>query len=85
MPIATVTSKGQVTIPQAVRERLNIVTGTRVEFVERADGGVEFIARSGSIKDLAGIVKWDGPPVTVEQMDEAIADAAVERYLRSFE
>lgn len=84
MTVATVTSKGQITIPQEVRERLRIVTGTKVEFVERADGVVEFIPRTGSIMELAGIVKWDGPPVTLEQMDEAIGGAAVERYLGAF-
>ena len=85
MSIATVTSKGQVTIPQDVRERLGIVTGTRVEFAERGDGVVEFIPLTASIMDLAGIITWNGPPVSIEEMDDAIGDAAVERYLRSFE
>jgi antitoxin PrlF len=85
MSIATVTSKGQVTIPQHVRERLGITTGTRVEFAERADGVVEFIPVTSSIMDLAGIIPWDGPAVSIEEMDEAIGDAVAERYLRSFE
>jgi AbrB family looped-hinge helix DNA binding protein len=83
MSIATVTSKGQITIPQDVRERLGIETGTRVEFVERADGVVEFIPRTGSIMDLDGIIPWDGPPVTIEQIDDAIGEAVAERYMRS--
>ncbi len=74
MSIATVTTKGQVTIPQDVRERLKIVAGTRVEFAERADGTVEFIPLTASIMDLAGIVPWDGPPVSIEEMDDAIGD-----------
>ena len=85
MSIATVTSKGQVTIPQDVRERLGIVTGTRVEFAERTDGVVVFIPLTASIMDLEGIIPWNGPPVSIEEMDDAIGDAAVERYLRSFE
>ncbi|MEO8093800.1 MAG: AbrB/MazE/SpoVT family DNA-binding domain-containing protein [Pseudolysinimonas sp.] len=85
MSIATVTSKGQVTIPQDVRERLGIVSGTKVEFAERVDGVVEFIPLTGSIMDLAGIVTWDGPVLTIEEMDEAVAEGAVARYLRSFE
>ncbi|MES1169101.1 MAG: AbrB/MazE/SpoVT family DNA-binding domain-containing protein, partial [Leifsonia sp.] len=52
--MATVTSKGQVTIPQDVRERMGIVAGTRVEFAERADGTVEFIPLTASIMDLKG-------------------------------
>lgn len=85
MSIATVTSKGQVTIPQDVRERLGIVTGTRVEFAERPDGVVEFIPRSASIMDLAGFVKSDGPPLTVEQIDDAIGEHLAEEDRRSRE
>jgi AbrB family looped-hinge helix DNA binding protein len=84
MTVATVTSKGQITIPQDVRERLGIVAGTKVEFVPTPQGRILFIPRTGLLKDLAGIVKWDGPPVTVEEMDEAITEGAVERYQRSF-
>jgi antitoxin PrlF len=85
MSIATVTSKGQITIPQDVRERLNIVAGTRVEFAERADGSVEFIPLTATVMDLAGVVPWGGPPVSLEEMDDAIADAAVDRYVRATE
>jgi len=85
MSIATVTSKGQVTIPQDVRERLHIKTGTRVEFAERADGIVEFIPLTASIMDLAGIIPWDGPPVSIEEMDDAIAEYMSEEDRRSRE
>ena len=37
---ATVTTKGQVTIPKAVRDFLGIVPGTRVDFQRAADGTV---------------------------------------------
>lgn len=85
MSIATVTSKGQVTIPHDVRERLGIVTGTRVEFAERGDGVVEFIPLTGSIMDLQGIVHWDGPAYTLEQMDDAIGEHLAEEDRRSRE
>jgi antitoxin PrlF len=85
MSIATVTSKGQVTIPQDVRERLGIVTGTRVEFAERPDGLVEFIPLTGSIMDLKGALPWDGPAFTIEQMDEAIGEFLGEEDRRSRE
>lgn len=76
MSVATVSSKGQVTIPLEVRERLGIRQGTRVEFLETADGRYEFVAVTGSISALSGLLPWNGPPVTVEQMNEAIADLA---------
>jgi len=37
---------------------------------------------TGSVVDLARSIPWDGPPVSVDEMDEAIADAAVARFDR---
>lgn len=37
---------------------------------------------AGSVVDLARSIPWDGPPVSVDEMDEAIADAAVARFDR---
>jgi AbrB family looped-hinge helix DNA binding protein len=79
MSIATVTSKGQVTIPHEVRERFGIVAGTRLEFVEVRGGVLQVVPRSGSIMDLQGIVPWEGPAFTVEQMDEGIAQHVAEQ------
>jgi len=42
-------------------------------------------AERKSIRDLYGMLEYDGPPVSVEEMDEAIAATAVERYQRSFD
>ena len=44
MSTATITSKGQVTIPKDVRSRLGIGTGDRVEFVEIQDGVFQIVA-----------------------------------------
>ena len=85
MSMATVTSKGQVTIPQDVRERMGIVAGTRVEFAERADGTVEFIPLTASIMDLKGALKWDGPTFTIEEMDDAIGEYLADEDRRSRE
>ena len=78
MPVATVTSKGQITIPVEVRDALNIRTGTRVQFLPKSDGTWDFIPLTGSVMDLAGFINCDGPPVTLEEMDAAIAEAAAE-------
>lgn len=83
MPTATVTSKGQITIPIEVRERLGIRTGTRVEFVLRDDDVVEFVPATRSISELAGALKDDGPSMTLEQIDDAIAAHVVEEDARS--
>ena len=83
MATATVTSKGQLTIPVEVRNDLNIRTGTRIEFHKRDDGSYEFIPITGSVMDLIGIITWDGPALTREEMDEGIAEAVAERDRRS--
>jgi len=82
MPTATVTSKGQITIPAEVREALKLKPGERVVFYPGESG--EFtLRRVGSIRDLRGCLAGLVPPMTVEEMDEAIGKAVTESYLRS--
>ena len=44
----TVTSKGQVTIPKRVRERLGIVPGSAVDFEAQPDGSVMLVRSGGA-------------------------------------
>jgi antitoxin PrlF len=84
MPTATVTSKGQITIPLEVRTKLGIRTGTKVHFVETADGSFDFVPATGSILDLYGVLEDDAePPMTLDQMDQAIADHVAEEDART--
>lgn len=83
MARSTLTSKGQVTIPIEIREQLGLEQGSVVEFLLNDDGTCELRPVAGSIQDIKGMIKWDGPPVTIEDMDQAIAEAAMERYMRS--
>jgi AbrB family looped-hinge helix DNA binding protein len=85
MTIATVTSKGQITIPQDVRDRLKIVAGSRVEFAEGPDGVFDFIPLTGSIMDLQGIVPHNGVVLSIEDIDEAIGAYLAEEDRRSRE
>lgn len=75
---AKVTSKGQITLPKEVRKRLNIKEGDEIEFFE--EGGRTWIwPKNVSIMDLAGILHKPGmKTVSIEDMDEAIAEAVVE-------
>ena len=84
MATATMTSKGQLTVPAEVRQKLGLHAGSRVSFVENASGGYELRVERGSVRDLAGLFPWEGPPKTVEEMDEGIAAGAAEtmRHLR---
>ena len=58
--IARVSSKGQVTIPKPVRERLELKPGSQVAFVVR-DGRVELEPMKESILSLRGVIPVDGP------------------------
>lgn len=76
MASATVTSKGQVTIPVDVRTKLGLRPGSRLAFVPTDTGGYEIHPEAASIKDLKGTVPRPPRPVSVDEMNEAIAAAA---------
>jgi antitoxin PrlF len=80
---AKVTSKGQITLPAALREKLKLSPGSRVDFEERADGSFVIRRKAGDIRDLYGILRYDGPPVSIEDMNTAIGKAAAESFKRS--
>ncbi len=78
--MATLTSKGQVTIPKKIREALGVEAGDRVDFTLEADGSVRMAVRRRSIASLAGLLHRPGlRRLTVEEMDEAIARHLAER------
>ena len=79
MPTATLTSKGQMTIPQSVRTALSLRAGTRVDFVPVA-GGFKLVPQRAAAVSLKG--RFAGrvtKPVSIADMDEAIALAATSR------
>ena len=73
MTTATVTSKGQITIPANVRQALNVAAGDRVEFVEMDPGRFEFFAATRSVKELKGMFGKPAKTVTIDDMNQAIA------------
>jgi AbrB family looped-hinge helix DNA binding protein len=74
MPTSTLTSKGQITVPREVREHLQLQQGDRLEFEIQAGGQVSLRrGERGGLRGLQGILRQSGPPVSIEQMDEAIA------------
>ena len=74
MTTATITSKGQVTIPKDVRTRLGVDAGDRVEFIEVEEGVFHIVAATQDVKALKGIVPRPKKAVTVEEMNAAIAE-----------
>lgn len=71
--IATVTSKGQVTLPAEARRRLGITAGTQLEFIVTEDGRLEVIPRVGSVQALKGILGPVSKRLTLDQMEKAIS------------
>jgi antitoxin PrlF len=74
MTMATVTSKGQITIPVEVRQGLKIETGDRIEFVQIDSGRYEIIAATKSIRELKGMFGKPYRSVSIEEMNQAIAE-----------
>jgi len=72
MATATLTSKGQVTIPLGVRQRLKLDAGARVEFVESADGGFLLRPAVADVRSLKGLLRKPARPVSIEDMRTAI-------------
>ena len=73
MTTATITSKGQVTIPAPVRIALGLESGSRIEFVEIETGKFAIIPATNSIKDLKGMLRKPDSPVSINDMSLAIA------------
>ena len=71
MSTATMTRKGQITIPAAVLAALGVEAGDRVEFVEVEPGRFELVAASMPVTALKGLVKKPASPVTIEAMNKA--------------
>lgn len=83
----TVSTKGQVILPKPIRDARNWGPGTRLDVVETPEG---VLLRLSSLKTLPpttieevfGSLKYDGPPITIEEMDEAVAEAVAEEWDR---
>ena len=73
MSAATLTSKGQITIPAAVRAALGVNTGDRVEFIETAPGHFELVAATQSVQAIKGLIRKPAAPVSIADMNAAIA------------
>jgi AbrB family looped-hinge helix DNA binding protein len=73
MSTATLTSKGQITIPAEVRRLLNVDAGDRVEFVQVEPGRFELIAATRSVRELKGLFGKAARAVSIDEMNRVIA------------
>ena len=74
MATATVTSKGQITIPAKVRAELGVEPGDKIEFVDMGQGQFAIVAATRSIRELDGVFRDRvRKPVSIEEMNATIA------------
>ena len=70
--IATISSKGQITIPGSIRTAFRLRTGDRVDFRVVAPDRLELLPHRASVTALRGMVRHEGPALSLEDMEEAI-------------
>ena len=71
---STLTAKAQTTVPKAVRDALRVGPGDRIRYVI-SDDDVRILAVR-PVERLFGAIEYDGPPVSLGDMDRAIAEGA---------
>ena len=80
---SAITVKGQTTIPKAIRQHLGLKPGDRVKFFVHPDGSVVLLPKRPT-SALRGILKSRrGRPVSLSEMDEAVAQGAADSTLRA--
>jgi len=79
MPTATMTSKGQITVPREVREHLGLAAGDRVDFSVEKNGAVQITPLRRSARELYGLLRRPSQkPRSIRQMDRALCDQLAE-------
>ncbi|MBV7477512.1 AbrB/MazE/SpoVT family DNA-binding domain-containing protein [Pseudomonas sp. PDM31] len=73
MTTATVSSKGQITIPAQVRASLGLRPGARVDFVEIENRQFAIVAVTQSVKRLKGMIRKPQNAVSIEDMNTSVA------------
>ncbi len=72
MITATITSKGQITIPKNIRDHLDLHAGDKISFIEDEDGSINLVPVKKPLSVLKGLVPKPKTAVSVEDMNNAI-------------
>ena len=86
METTKLSTKGQVIIPKAVRTAHDWKPGQQLEVIDTGDGVLlrpRASFETTDLKDVAGFLKYDGPPKSLEEMDEAIRKGATRHARRN--
>lgn len=79
--LATLTSKGQITLPKEIRDRLGLDAGSVLDFEMLADDTIRVRAIKPDASRIRGLLKSPhATPLTIEQMDEGIARQLADKH-----
>ncbi|NET26102.1 AbrB/MazE/SpoVT family DNA-binding domain-containing protein [Okeania sp. SIO1I7] len=79
MASTIVSDRGQITIPEEIRDYLKLNAGSKIEFVIDEQGEVKIIPLKFSVEDLSGILHYPGiEKATIEDMENAVQEAAID-------
>jgi len=70
---ATLTSKGQITLPKALRDEMHLKAGDKLVFEDNGEGSFTITPRLHDVRSLKGMVQYSGAPISVEEMNQALA------------
>lgn len=70
--VSTITSKGQLTLPKKIREKLNVHSGDKVEFLIDDNDKIFILPVKTSMTELKGMVPPPGKKVSLKDMEDAI-------------
>lgn len=81
--LATLTSKGQVTVPKEIRDALNLDSGAKLDFSLQPDGSVNVRPMKNSVASLFGILKRPGGKAfSIEEQKGSVGRALAEKHDR---
>lgn len=79
MATASITSKGQITIPADIRHHLSLNTGDRIEFLIEPDGKVYFMPQTKDVQALKSLLKKPRKKISIEEMNAVIAKRGAQK------
>jgi len=79
---STISSKGQVTVPKAIRAQLHLQTGDRLRFETLADGSVRIFPATRDVSELRNILPRPKLKASLQELEAAVRRRAASRARR---
>ena len=77
---ATITPNWQITLPEKVRTRPSLIPGVRLQFFINPQGTFTVVPLTRDVRELKGIVPSLSEPISIEEMNIAIATVGREDW-----